>query len=108
MYTDVHTLMNTVPVKDYVPFSWITMVEVKGHYFRALALYHVSVAVLDQNDSGNVELLAEDFVMLHVQEVIKPLQRKAGDEMEISVAAKAPVDGEERKTFGKSALSFSA
>lgn len=49
--SDVYSLvlqsMSVPLLKDYVPFSWISMVQVKTHHFRALAHYHTAVALCD-------------------------------------------------------------
>ena len=47
MYTESHKIM-TERVKDYVPPSWVSMAQVKSHYFSALAHHYTVVAVLDQ------------------------------------------------------------
>ncbi|KAA0708203.1 Rhophilin-1 GTP-Rho-binding protein 1 [Triplophysa tibetana] len=39
--------MSVPLLKDYVPFSWISMVQVKTHHFRALAHYYTAVALCD-------------------------------------------------------------
>uniref|UniRef100_A0A8C8BXN9 Rhophilin-1 n=1 Tax=Oncorhynchus tshawytscha TaxID=74940 RepID=A0A8C8BXN9_ONCTS len=35
-------------VKDYVPFSWASMVQVKAEHFRALSHYYAAVALCDR------------------------------------------------------------
>ena len=48
MYRDTHSLMNTDPVKDYIPFSWLSMAQVKMEYYSALAHHYIAEALLDQ------------------------------------------------------------
>ena len=48
MYRDTHSLMNTDPVKDYIPFSWLSMAQVKMEYYSALAHHYMAEALLDQ------------------------------------------------------------
>uniref|UniRef100_A0A8C7TGL3 Rhophilin Rho GTPase binding protein 1 n=1 Tax=Oncorhynchus mykiss TaxID=8022 RepID=A0A8C7TGL3_ONCMY len=39
--------MSQTLVKDYVPFSWASMVQVKAEHFRALSHYNAAVALCD-------------------------------------------------------------
>ena len=48
MYRDTQQLMGTEPVKDYIPFSWLCMAQVKTEYYNALANHHIADALLDQ------------------------------------------------------------
>uniref|UniRef100_A0A8C1B7F3 Rhophilin, Rho GTPase binding protein 1 n=1 Tax=Cyprinus carpio carpio TaxID=630221 RepID=A0A8C1B7F3_CYPCA len=47
VYSLVLQAMSVPLLKDYVPFSWISMVQVKTHHFRALAHYYTAVALCD-------------------------------------------------------------
>ncbi|XP_067240590.1 rhophilin-1 isoform X1 [Chanodichthys erythropterus] len=47
VYSLVLQAMSVPLLKDYVPFSWISMVQVKTHHFRALAHYYAAVALCD-------------------------------------------------------------
>ncbi|XDV41151.1 hypothetical protein PO909_010066 [Leuciscus waleckii] len=47
VYSLVLQAMSVPLLKDYVPFSWISMVHVKTHHFRALAHYYTAVALCD-------------------------------------------------------------
>uniref|UniRef100_A0A8C7I6N6 Rhophilin Rho GTPase binding protein 1 n=1 Tax=Oncorhynchus kisutch TaxID=8019 RepID=A0A8C7I6N6_ONCKI len=42
-------------VKDYVPFSWASMVQVKAEHFRALSHYYAAVALCDLTQSIDEE-----------------------------------------------------
>ena len=48
LYHDTQQLMATEHVKDYIPYSWLSMAQVKSEYYNALANHHVSEALLDQ------------------------------------------------------------
>ncbi|XP_030628418.1 rhophilin-1 [Chanos chanos] len=54
--SDVYSLVlqtMTVPLlKDYVPFSWLSMVQVKIQHFRALAHYYTAIALCDCTYDG--------------------------------------------------------
>uniref|UniRef100_A0A4W3H0R6 Rhophilin Rho GTPase binding protein 1 n=1 Tax=Callorhinchus milii TaxID=7868 RepID=A0A4W3H0R6_CALMI len=47
VYSLVYQTMTQPPVKDYVPFSWTTMVQVKSEYFKALSHYFAAIALCD-------------------------------------------------------------
>ncbi|KAK2517457.1 Rhpn1 [Columba guinea] len=47
VYSLVHQTMTQAHVKDYVPFSWTTMVHVKSEHFKALSHYFAAVALCD-------------------------------------------------------------
>uniref|UniRef100_A0A8B9QR32 Rhophilin Rho GTPase binding protein 1 n=1 Tax=Anas platyrhynchos TaxID=8839 RepID=A0A8B9QR32_ANAPL len=46
-YSLVHQTMTQAHVKDYVPFSWTTMVQVKSEHFKALSHYFSATALCD-------------------------------------------------------------
>lgn len=46
-YQLVHQTMAQLPVRDYVPFPWTSLVRVKAEYFQALAHYHTAMALCD-------------------------------------------------------------
>ena len=56
MYDETHKLMSSEPVKNYVPFSWISMVQVKAHHFGALSHFHAAQALIEHigKTSGRV------------------------------------------------------
>lgn len=47
VYSVVHQTMSQPHVKDYVPFSWTTMVHVKSEHFKALSHYFAAIALCD-------------------------------------------------------------
>ncbi|XP_003200825.2 rhophilin-1 isoform X3 [Danio rerio] len=53
VYSLVLQAMSVPLLKDYVPFSWISMVQVKTHHFRALAHYYTAVALCDCSGVGD-------------------------------------------------------
>uniref|UniRef100_A0A667YXB9 Rhophilin Rho GTPase binding protein 1 n=1 Tax=Myripristis murdjan TaxID=586833 RepID=A0A667YXB9_9TELE len=51
VYSLVQQTMSQPLVKDYVPFSWASMVQVKSEHFRALSHYYAAVALCDHTQS---------------------------------------------------------
>ncbi|TRY97594.1 hypothetical protein DNTS_033220 [Danionella cerebrum] len=71
VYSLVLQAMSVPLLKDYVPFSWISMVQVKTHHFRALAHYHTAAALCDcsgfqdkDNEEGDIKAL----IQIHTRE----------------------------------------
>ncbi|XP_036438151.1 rhophilin-1 [Colossoma macropomum] len=50
VYSLVLQAMSVPLLKDYVPFSWVSVVQVKTQHFRALAHYYTAVALCDCTD----------------------------------------------------------
>lgn len=94
MYRDTHGLMNTDPVKDYIPFSWLSMAQVKAEYYNALAHHFIAEALLDQPDSIDVEKVKQLVDGLYSAE------EEDGEETNV----KLPKTFEERKQLAKAHL----
>uniref|UniRef100_A0A8C7I2Q8 Rhophilin Rho GTPase binding protein 1 n=1 Tax=Oncorhynchus kisutch TaxID=8019 RepID=A0A8C7I2Q8_ONCKI len=82
-------------VKDYVPFSWASMVQVKAEHFRALSHYYAAVALCD---------LTRKFHRACDEE-----GEKALFQLHVSIPAGPPLsqvlrDPEERRKLGKAHL----
>lgn len=52
VYLMVQQTMAQPLMKDYVPFSWASMVQVKAEHFRALSHYYAAVALCDHTWSA--------------------------------------------------------
>ncbi|KAG2458444.1 RHPN1 protein, partial [Polypterus senegalus] len=55
VYSLVYQTMTQPPVKDYVPFSWVTMVQVKSEHFKALSHYYAAVAFCDSEGKAHLK-----------------------------------------------------
>ncbi|XP_028260072.1 rhophilin-1 [Parambassis ranga] len=55
VYVLVQQTMTQPLMKDYVPFSWASMVQVKAEHFRALSHYYAAVALCDHQLSAEEE-----------------------------------------------------
>ena len=47
VYEKVQEAISLPPVKDYVPYLWVSLVQVKREHYRALANYYVAIALID-------------------------------------------------------------
>ncbi|KAL1022725.1 hypothetical protein UPYG_G00031520 [Umbra pygmaea] len=60
VYSLVLQTMSQPLMKEYVPFSWTSMVQVKSEHFRALSHYHAALALCDHAQCMNEEEEDED------------------------------------------------
>jgi hypothetical protein len=47
VYGKVFSIMSEPPVKDYAPYSWVSLAHVKKEHYRALAHFYVAVGLVD-------------------------------------------------------------
>ncbi|KAM9644143.1 rhophilin-1 isoform 2-T3 [Morphnus guianensis] len=68
VYSLVHQTMTQAHVKDYIPFSWTTMVHVKSEHFKALSHYFAAIALCDCPAASDAELPEQEkaFIQFHV------------------------------------------
>ncbi|XP_055779184.1 rhophilin-1-like [Salvelinus fontinalis] len=96
VYSLVLQTMSQPLVKDYVPFSWAAMVQVKAEHFRALSHYYAAVALCDLTQSIDEEECDEEgekaLLQLHVSNPAGP---------PLSQVLRDP---EERRKLGKAHL----
>ncbi|KAL8181549.1 UNVERIFIED_CONTAM: Rhophilin-1, partial [Gekko kuhli] len=70
VYSLVYQTTTQPHVKDYVPFSWTTMVHVKAEHFKALSHYYAAIALCDCPPASEVDLPEHEkaFLQFHVSE----------------------------------------
>jgi hypothetical protein len=90
VYTTVHSLISSAPVKDYVPYSWVSLVLVKREHYSALAHHYVAVGILSQELKQFSQQIKETLQYLHGYSDPKT-------QLEIRV----PQDDAERKLLGE-------
>ena len=83
-------MISQPPVKDYVPFSWASLVHVKKEHYRALAHYYVAVGILDHKGEFSNKTL-ETLQFLHEED-----EDKVANLIEIRV----PKNQNERRYLG--------
>ena len=47
VYEKVYSVISQAPVKDYVPYSWVSLVHVKKEHYKALSNFYVALGLLD-------------------------------------------------------------
>ncbi|XP_049910335.1 rhophilin-1 isoform X1 [Epinephelus moara] len=67
VYLLVQQTMTQPLMKDYVPFSWASMVQVKSEHFRALSHYYAAVALCDHTLSAEEDESDEEAEKAYLQ-----------------------------------------
>lgn len=93
-YEETALLMSSDPVKDYIPYSWISMAQVKHEYFKALAHHNMACAILDPNDVED-EYSLQYFLSAHLS---------TEEDTNENSKMKIPRSPEERLQIGKAHL----
>jgi len=76
VYEKVYQAISQQTVKDYVPYSWVSLVQVKREHYRALAHYYVALGLI--NHLGTIEQRTKDTLMfLHDTKEKGPACRNA-------------------------------
>jgi len=65
VYNKVHTAISQEPVKDYVPYSWVCLTQVKKEHYKALSHFYVSLGLLDHEDENFKSKTKETLQYLH-------------------------------------------
>ncbi|XP_041455302.1 rhophilin-1-like isoform X2 [Lytechinus variegatus] len=72
MYSKVHKMMMQQTVKDYIPYSWISMVLVKSQHFKARAHHYAAIAIvgpsMNQEKDYDLETLLRYFPSMYNSE----------------------------------------
>ena len=96
VYEKVEEAISQPPVKEYVPFTWVSLVQVKREYYKALANYYVGVGLLDYRGEDLKKKTRETLQFIHD---IRP-EKAAGRTTRPSV----PESEDQRLSLGKTEL----
>ncbi|GFY65556.1 rhophilin-2 [Trichonephila inaurata madagascariensis] len=94
VYRTVHKVMSCSSVKDYVPYSWISLLLVKSEHYRALGHHYAAVGLLEHN--GEIDKEVESYL----EYVHCPDANNSSTCIDIRV----PHTTEERRQLGKAHL----
>ena len=83
--------MSDPPVKDYVPYSWVSLAHVKKEHYRALAHFYVAVGLLDH---------VGDFSS-KTTEVLQFLHEEEDDKAATLIEIRVPKHSNEKRYLGK-------
>lgn len=90
VYSVVNNLISVPEVRDYVPYSWIALIQVKREHYAAIAHYHSAVGML-------VKSLEE--LSCHTKRMLQLMHSTPLNEIYSS-----PFTDEQRKQLGKAHL----
>lgn len=76
-------------MRDYVPYSWLSLVQVKREHYSALAHYHSAIGLL----THDLETLSDQTRL-----VLQYLHVDGDDKTQLDI--KEPHDNQERKLLG--------
>lgn len=88
-YNHVNELISHEAVRDYVPYSWSCLVQVKREYYTGMAHYHVASGVLHKEATDMSTTTKETLMYLHAEPLSAQLE------------IRLPKDDSERRILGK-------
>lgn len=94
-YNQAYELINCATVRDYVPFSWTALVQVKGEYYTGMAHYHAACGIL-HNDADHMNAATRDTLQF-----LHAIQENCGS---TQLDIRMPKDEKERRLLGRAHL----
>ncbi|KAG5900121.1 hypothetical protein JTB14_012794 [Gonioctena quinquepunctata] len=91
-YNDVHLLITHDAVRDFVPYSWTSLVQVKREYYTGLAHNHVASGILHR-DASTMSDNTKDMLLFMHSEI-------GSAQLDIRM----PKDSSERRLLGRAHL----
>ncbi|KAH0821815.1 hypothetical protein GEV33_000976 [Tenebrio molitor] len=91
-YSQVYQIIMNEAVHDYVPYSWISLVQVKKEYYTGMAHYHVASGVLHEEAAKMSAATKDTLQFLHAE--------TASTQLDIRL----PKDDSERRLLGESEI----
>ncbi|XP_008336763.1 rhophilin-1 isoform X2 [Cynoglossus semilaevis] len=108
MYLLVQQAVTQPLMKDYVPFSWASMVQVKSEHFRALSHYYTAVTLCDHltstDDDEEKKEGGEEKQQQHVEEAEKAFLQFYVNSPAGPSLSQVLQDPEKRRKLGKAHL----
>lgn len=91
-YAGVYQYIDHESVRDYVPYSWISLIQIKREYFNGMAHYHAATGVLHKEAAHMSPTTKDILQFLHSETSTTQLN------------IRIPKDDAERRLLGKSHL----
>ncbi|XP_040569515.1 rhophilin-2-B isoform X3 [Lepeophtheirus salmonis] len=98
VFKKVSKIMSQPPVKDYVPYTWVSLSQVKKEYYSALAHYYVAIGLLDHKDDKLSKKTWETLQFLHEEE------DKDNKNKSPIIEVRVPTNNQEKRLLGKAHL----
>lgn len=64
-YNNVNKLITNDMVRDYVPYSWTTLIQVKKEYYTGLAHYHAASGILHKDVGKLTSVMREALLNIY-------------------------------------------
>lgn len=64
-YSNVTQLITNELIRDYVPYSWTTLIQVKREYYTGLAHYHAASGILHKGTTKMTNATKEALINIH-------------------------------------------
>ncbi|KAK9688363.1 PDZ domain [Popillia japonica] len=61
-YNNVYKLITTPSVKDYVPYSWLALIQVKKEFYSAMAHFYAAKGLLQKNEMTSATIQTLEFL----------------------------------------------
>ena len=90
MYGKVFSIMSEPPVKDYAPYSWVSLAHVKKEHYRALAHFYVAVGLVDHTGEFSGKTI----------ETLQFLHEEAEDKTATLIEIRVPKHANEKRYLG--------
>ena len=91
VYGKVFSIMSEPPVKDYAPFSWVSLAHVKKEHYQALAHFYVAVGLVDHTGEFTNKTI----------ETLQFLHEEAEDKTATLIEIRVPKHANEKRYLGK-------
>ena len=82
--------MSEPPVKDYAPYSWVSLAHVKKEHYRALAHFYVAVGLVDHTGDFSAKTI----------ETLQFLHEEAEDKASTLIEIRVPKHANEKRYLG--------
>ena len=83
--------MSEPPVKDYAPYSWVSLAHVKKEHYRALAHFYVAVGLVDHTGEFSPKTV----------ETLQFLHEEAEDKASTLIEIRVPKHSNEKRYLGR-------
>merc|ERR1711972_429128 len=74
VYEKVFDAISHPPVKDYVPFSWVSLAQVKREHYKALSHFYTAPGLLDHEGDYLVAIGDNDVKWSSHADVVKEIK----------------------------------
>lgn len=63
-YSNVYKLITNPSVKDYVPYSWLALIQVKKEFYSAMAHFYAAKGLLQKDEMTSATIQTLEFLYI--------------------------------------------